>query len=296
MRRLVRVGTVVVAALALGLCGGCDQGQEPTGGQRRGAARPLEGKTLEVFVGSASKPATEEAIKAFKAKTGCEVYGSYGGSGDMLSKLKLAGRGDLYFPGSSDFMELARKEKLVDAATEKTIVYLLPAVNVPADNPKQIAKLEDLANPGVRVGIARPDTVCVGLFAVEVMVHNKLADRIRPNIVTNAESCAKTAQLAALGTVDAILGWRVFHYWNPGKIKTIMLDPEQIPRIGYIPIAIASVCEQPEVAQAFIDFLLSDEGKAIYRKWHYFATADEARKFTRPDTPVGGAWQLPEGW
>lgn len=261
-----------------------------------GEAKPLAGKTLELFIGSASKPATEEAAKAFEEKTGCRMRLHFSGSGAMLSQMKLTRRGDLYFPGSSDFMELAKREKLVVPETEKIAVYLVPAINVPVDNPKKIEKLEDLGKPGVRVGIARPDTVCVGLYAVELMLHNKVADLVKPNIVTNTESCEKTAQIAALGTVDAVLGWRVFEYWNPDKIKTILLRPEQIPRIGYISIARSVFCKQPEVAQEFVDFLLSEEGKAIFRKWSYLASVEEARKFTLPDCPVGGDWPLPKGW
>ncbi len=277
----------LAAAAALGLA---------TGGLAGDGDKPLAGKALELFIGSASKPATEDAAKAFEDKTGCRMLLHFGGSGAMLSQMKLTRRGDLYFPGSSDFMELAKREKLVVPDTEKLVVYLLPAINVPADNPKKIEKLEDLGKPGVRVGIARPDTVCVGLYAVEVMIHNKVAGAVKPNIVTHAESCEKTAQLVALGTVDAVLGWRVFQYWNPEKIKTIMLTPEQIPRIGYIPIAQSTFCRQPEAARQFVDFLLSKEGKAIFHKWHYLASVDEARKHTRPDCPVGGEWPLPKGW
>jgi molybdate transport system substrate-binding protein len=49
-------------------------------------------------------------------------------------------------------------------------------------------------------------------------------------------------------------------------------------------------------AQKFIDFLLSPEGKAIFQKYHYLMTPQEARCFTRPDTPVGGEYLVPEGW
>jgi len=293
--------SVLVAMAAVALVTSCSDEAKPPDAQSTTdttpqPAQPLAGKSIELFVGSASKPATEEAAEAFKAKTGCDVLLHFGGSGKMLSDMKLGKRGDLYFPGSSDFMELAKREKLVDADTEKVIVYLLPAINVPAANPKRIEKLADLAKPGIRLGIARPDTVCVGLYAVEVLIHNKLAGKVRPNIVTHAESCAKTAQLAALGTVDAILGWRVFHYWQPEKIKTIMLEPGQIPRIGYIPIAISTFSKQPELAQQFIDFLLSNDGKAIYSKWHYLASEADARKLTTPNAPVGGQWELPKGW
>ncbi|HPD16108.1 MAG TPA: molybdate ABC transporter substrate-binding protein [Planctomycetota bacterium] len=258
--------------------------------------RALAGKRLELFVGSASKPATEEAAKVFEEKTGCQMRLYFGGSGAMLSQMKLARRGDLYFPGSSDFMELAKREKLVVPETEQIVVYLIPAINVPADNPKKIEKLEDLGKPGVRVGIARPDSVCVGLYAVEVLTYNKVVDLVKPRIVTNTESCEKTAQIVALGTVDAVLGWRVFQYWNPEKIKTILLEPAQVPRIGYIPIAQSVFCKQPEVAKAFVDFLRSEDGKAVFRKWNYLTSVEEARRFTRPDCPVGGDWPLPKGW
>ena len=282
-----RLGVGLAAALGLAGLLGCGDGP---------GDKPLAGKTLELFVGSASKPATEEAAKAFEEKTGCKVLLHFGGSGKMLSDMKLGRRGDLYFPGSSDFMELAKKQGEVVPETEKLVVYLIPAINVPADNPKGIEKLSDLAKPEVRVVIARPESVCVGLYAVEVLIRNGLAEKVRPNIRSNTESCAKTATVAALGTADAVLGWRVFHYWQPDKIKTILLEPGQVPRIGYIPIAQSKYCEQPEVAKQFIDFLLSEEGKAIFRGWHYLTTVEEAREFVQADTPVGGAWKLPEGW
>jgi len=261
-----------------------------------GEALSSEKGALELFVGSASKPATEEAARWFEAQTGIRVNLHLGGSGKMLSEMKLSERGDLYFPGSSDFMELAKREKLVLEETEKIVVYLIPAINVPTGNPKGIHSLEDLTRPGLKIGIARPDTVCVGLYAAEIIEKNGLTQKAKKNIKTHAPSCAKTAQLISLNVVDAILGWRVFMYWNPDRIETILLRPDQIPRVGYIPIAISTFCEDRERAQSFIDFLLSDQGRGIYRKWNYLVTEEETRRFVFPGCPVGGTWDLPEGW
>lgn len=255
-----------------------------------------ENGALEVFVGSASQPATEEAARRFEEKTGIRLNLHFGGSGKMLSEMKLSERGDLYFPGSSDFMERAKEEGLVFEETEKIVVYLIPAINVPRGNPRGIRSLEDLIKPGVRIGIARPDTVCVGLYGVEILEKSGLSEKVRKNIKTHAPSCAKTAQLVSLNLVDAVLGWRVFTYWNPEKIETILLRPDQIPRIGTIPIAISSFCQDRKRAQSFIDFLLSDQGKTVYRKWNYIVAEEEARAFVLPDRPVGGIWELPESW
>jgi molybdate transport system substrate-binding protein len=253
-------------------------------------------RSLEVFVGSATKPAIEEAAQVFEKKTGVRVLLHLGGSGKMLSEIKLARRGDLYLPGSSDFMDIAKRETLVVPETEKRVAYLVPAINVPVGNPKNIRTLEDLARPGLRVGIARPDSVCVGLYAAEVLERAGLAARVRPNIVTHAESCEKVAQLVALGTVDAVLGWEVFHFWQPDKIDTVLLKPDQIARIGYIPIAVSSFSTQRALAEQFIAFLVGAEGQEVFKKWHYLTSIEEARKLTRIDAPVGGEWTLPAGW
>ncbi len=61
---------------------------------------------------------------------------TFGGSGKVLSQMKLAKQGDLYFPGSSDYMEKAKKDGDVIADTEAIIAYLVPAINVQAGNPK----------------------------------------------------------------------------------------------------------------------------------------------------------------
>jgi len=252
-----------------------------------------------IFAGSASKPPTEEVVRVFQEKTGIHVDVIFGGSGFVLSQMKLGKKGDLYFPGSSDFMEKAKKEALVFPESEKLVVYLVPSINVQKGNPKGIHSLKDLTRDGIRVAIANPEMVCVGLYAVEIIEKNLSPadkEKFRRNLVNYTESCEKTAVAISLKAVDAVLGWEVFHYWDPDRIETIYLKPDEISRIGYLPIAISKYTRDRSSAQKFIDFLLTREGKAIFQKYHYLMTPQEARRFTRPDTPVGGNYLIPEGW
>jgi ABC-type molybdate transport system substrate-binding protein len=66
-----------------------------------------------IFAGSASKPPTEEAATAFEKKYGVKADVTFGGSGYVLTQMELAKMGDLYFPGSSDYMEVAKKKGIV---------------------------------------------------------------------------------------------------------------------------------------------------------------------------------------
>jgi molybdate transport system substrate-binding protein len=254
---------------------------------------------LFIFAGAASKPPTEEAAKLFGQKTGISVRVTFGGSGFVLSQMKLSRKGDIYFPGSSDFMEKARREKLVFPETEKIIAYLIPAINVQKGNPQKIRSLQDLLKPGLRIAIADPESVCVGTYAVEVIEKNLSPaeqELFRKNLVTTVESCEKTANIISLKGVDAVLGWRVFEHWDPQRIETVFLKPQEVPRIGYIPAAVSTLSGDRALAERFVNFLISPEVKALFRRHGYLMSPEEAQKFTLPHTPIGGEYSLPDSW
>jgi len=256
-------------------------------------------ESLLVYAGAASKPPTEEAARAYEQKTGVKVDVIFGGSGYVLAQMKLAKQGDLYFPGSSDYMEKAKRDGDVLVDTETVLVYLVPAINVQKGNPHQIRTLQDLCRPGLRLAIANPEGVCVGAYAVEIVENALSLEEIaafRANIANYTSSCERTATAISLRQVDAVLGWRVFQYWDEARIETIPLPSEVIPRIGYIPIAISQFTRQQEKAQAFIDFLSGPEGQAIFSKYRYFATADEAMAWIGDVKPVGGEYEVPAHW
>jgi molybdate transport system substrate-binding protein len=260
---------------------------------------PAFSQELFVFAGAASKPPTEEAATAFEKKTGVKVNLTFGGSGFVLSQMMLGKKGDIYFPGSSDYMELAKKKDLVFPESERIVVYLVPAINVQKGNPKGVRSLKDLTKPGLRVAIANPEGVCVGLYAVEILEKNLKAEELvafRKNLVNYTESCEKTATAVSLKATDAVIGWSVFQYWDPDRIETIPLKKEEIPRIGYIPIAISKFTANRVLAQRFIDFILSDEGRAMFRKHHYFMSPDEAFAWIGQKKPVGGEYLIPAQW
>jgi molybdate transport system substrate-binding protein len=255
----------------------------------------LAGKEISVFAGSASKPALDEAASLFEKQTGVKVYITYGGSGSVLSQMELSQTGDIYIPGSPDYLVKAEKKKITDPTTTKIIAYLIPAINVQSGNPKNIQSLSDLAKPHITVGIGNPKTVCVGLYAIEILDNNDLLADVYKNIVTQASSCDNTATLISLKSVDAVMGWSVFHDWDPENIDTIYLKPDQITRLAYIPAAISTFVKEKEAAAAFIDFLTSAAGQEIFKKWGYDVTEDEARKYA-PDAEIGGEYQLPESY
>lgn len=256
------------------------------------AGPSFAGSTLVVFAGSASQPPLEEAAAEFREETGIRVALHFGGSGAMLSQIRLTGQGDLYIPGSPDYMDKALGFGAVEDSGA-IIAYLVPAILVAKGNPLGITGLKDLERKNLRVGLADPDGVCVGLYAVEILQANGMLDRIRPNLRGMVESCAKAAAMIPLSLVDAVLGWREFAAWNPDGMEAVLLGPDQIPRLAYIPAAVLRHAENRSEAEAFIAFLQSEQGEAIFRKRGYMTDEGAAREFA-PRARIGGSYTLPE--
>ena len=166
MKKLVLMVLIGVVLTAIG-CAGAESG------------------SITAFCGSASKPAMEEAAAAFEEETGIRVYLNFSGSGTMLSQMKISRSGDLYIPGSPDYMAMAEADGVIAPDSINIIAYLVPAVLVPEDNLESIYGLSDLARPGIEVGIGNPEAVCVGLYAVEILEFNDLLEECIQEFKTN---------------------------------------------------------------------------------------------------------------
>jgi molybdate transport system substrate-binding protein len=196
---------------------------------------------------------------------------SFGGSGTLLNQMTLEETGDIYMPGSDDYMDRAEEKKAVDPETRSIVAYLVPAVCVQKGNPKGIHSLEDLARPGMIVGLAEAGAVCLGDVADEILRNAGLEAQVKKNVITYAKSCDQTQQLVQLGEVDAVIGWDVFRHWAPEDIDIVPIAPKYL-RVRNIPAAIAVYSKHRREAQRFIDFLTSEEGKAIFSRHGYSVT------------------------
>jgi len=237
-------------------------------GNTASAAAPKKIR-LMAFVGSASKPPTQEAKTVFeKRHPNITIDMTFGGSGTLLTQMTLEKIGDIYMPGSDDYMDKAQKQKAVIPETRKIVAYLVPTICVQHGNPKRINSLADMARPGVTVGLAQAGAVCLGDVSDEILKQAGLEEQVKKNCLTYARSCEQTEQLLQLGEVDAIIGWDSFKSWAPDKIDLVPIPPKLV-RVRNVPAAVAVYTKQRRAAEQFIAFLTSKEGRAIFSKHGY---------------------------
>lgn len=255
-------------ALSLALTAGCARRPESGTGPTTKPVTQAEKASLMVFSGAANTPPLTELAKDFEGKANCRVDVTFAGSGTLLNQIDLEKVGDVYVPGSDDFMEKAKQKGAVDPGTEKLVAWLVPTINVAKGNPKGVKELKDLAKPGVRVCIADAKAVCLGGVAEEILKKAGLQESVKKNVATYALSCEEVENLVETGEVDAAIGWDVFDQWAPEKIENVPI-PKELAQRRYIPAAVVTYSKQKELAQQFVDFVSSEEGNSVYSKHGY---------------------------
>jgi len=246
-----RLGVLVAALSGLGLVSGL-----------AGA----DGGRLTVFAGAASQPATKEAARLFSEETGIAVDCTFGGSGTMLNQIRIEHFGDLYIPGSDDYMDKAEKESLVDPASRRVVCWLLPVICVPKGNPEHIGALGDLARDGIRITMGDPKSVCLGSVAKAAFEKEGIYEAVQKRIVTFASDCQQIANLIRMDEVDAAVGYDVFQRQSPDLMDAVPLAGAAAVNV---PASVVSFSKQKEAAQRFADWLAGPKGREVFIRHGY---------------------------
>ena len=246
---------------------------------------------LMVFCGAAFKRPVDEIVDVFQKKNRVQIYVNYGAVSTIFAQIQLTKRGDVFISPSEDFMEKGKKKGLIVGDSVKNLVYIVPCINVQKGNPKNIHALKDLTKDGLRVAIANPEIVYIGMLAAEIVDKSLSAqerDAFKKNVVTHAEDFNKLATLLVLKQVDAVIGFHFLEGWYPEKIETVKLTADELQRIGAGQAGIISFSQSRNLAQRFLVYLNSQETKAVFKKYHYFTSPTEAYSWIGAKKPIGG--------
>jgi len=260
----------------------------------------LASQNLMIFCGAAFKRPMEEVAVQWKKKTGTEIFLNYASVPALFSQILFSKKGDLLIVPSPDLMEKALTRKVVTRDSIKDFAYFVPAINVLKGNPKRIMGLGDLGRGEMRVAIGNPEIVFIGALAVEIfekcLVTQEERNQLRKNIVTYAEDFSKLAMFLILNQVDAIIGFHYLSEWYPDKVETVKLRVTQVQRIGSAQVGILNYSSNKQQALTFINFLLAEPSRSVFKNYHYFGTAEEAFKFIGARKPIGGEYTIHPDW
>jgi len=233
---------LVVLALAVTACGS---------GTDKAADQPHQ---LSVFAASSLTDAfTQLGTDFTAAHPDVKVVFNFAGSNDLVTQLQQGAPADVLATADTSSMDDAGS--LVGTprafAGNKLIIAVEPG------NPQHITSLADLAGKGLKVVLAAPE-VPAGKYAQEAL--GKAGVAVTP--VSLEVSVKGVVTKISLGEADAGIVYVTDVDAAKGKIDGVAIPGDQNVVATY-PVATVKDGTYPDDANAFLDFVLSDEGQKV---------------------------------
>jgi len=242
-------------------------------------AAAQESQTLTIFAAASLTDAFTEISDAFIADhPGVEIVFNFGGSSSLATQLVEGGApADLFASANARQMTVAQEGERI-AGKPMTFVKNRLVLIVPADNPAAIQSLRDLANGGVKLVVAAEgvpvrdytNTLLEGL-AADPAYGEGYRTAVIANIVSEEENVRQVSAKVALGEADAGIVYRSDVTPDINDQVIALPIPDRLNTIATYPIAITNDSANPELAQQFIDYLLSDIGQDTLVEWNFIS-------------------------
>lgn len=235
-----------------------------------------ESQTLTVFAAASLTDAFEEIATQFEAANpGVDVLFNFGGSSTLATQLVEGAPADVFASANARQMEVAQDGGRIEVEPEIFARNRL-VVAIPNDNPAQIESLADLANPSIKLVVAAAgvpvrdytDAMLEGLVENEEFGETYREGFIA-NIVSEEDNVRQVAAKVALGEADAGIVYLSDITPDIADVVTTLPIPDEVNTFATYPIAITNDAANPELAQAFVDYVLSRRGQATLVLWGF---------------------------
>jgi molybdate transport system substrate-binding protein len=221
----------------------------------------LDGKELNIYCGAGMTDPFQEIADAFQEQTGCTMNVTFANAANIQTQIETTQEGDFFIAGSKD--EVERVSEYVDSQTD--LVKHIPVLIVPESNPKGITCLADLAN-AEQLLLGDPESTAIGKVAKKALTDAGLWEQLNESgVITNTTTAPQIATALANEQGDAGIVWKE----NVTEGVSIVDTTDMDPYVKVIPAAHLTFSEDQEAADAFLDFLLSDEAYDIWAKYGY---------------------------
>jgi molybdate transport system substrate-binding protein len=260
-----RVFVALFAALVLSISAGFAQSPE-----------------LTVFTAASLTGAFGEIGEIYENETGIHVAFNFDGSQALRTQLENGAYADLFASANMKQMNAVRESGLMNNSSVAIFTKNKLALIVPKDNPANIRNLTDLARPGIKIVMGTKD-VPVGDYALQIIARlgNDSAygpdyeTEVMANVISQETSVSYVVTKVALGEADA--GFAYVSDVTQDMISKIdkIVIPDEYNIIAEYPLGMLMESKYPGESQAFMDLVMSDEGRAVLEKYGFAPVESE---------------------
>jgi len=233
--------------------------------------------TLTVYAAASLAESFTEIARCFEAEhPGVKVVLNLASSQQLSQQLGQGAPADIFASANTKEMDNAIQATRVADGSQRAFAHNKLVVIYPKDNPAGLDKLQDLANPGLKLVLAAKE-VPVGKYTLDfldkasqdVAFGATFKDDVLKNVASYEENVKAVLTKVALGEGDAGIAYLTdISQANAGRVGRLDI-PDALNSVATYPIAVVSDTLQPELAQAFIQLVLSAQGQEILAKYGF---------------------------
>lgn len=257
MRRSLFAYCLVLLVAITGCAFGAPDRQDETG-------------EVVVFAAASLTEAFGDLAHQFESEhPGAEVVLNLAGSQQLAHQLSQGAPADVLASADEEQMAAAIQADRVKPGSQQIFAYNELALIFPANNPAGLRTLSDLARPGLQLIMAAPE-VPAGRYAAQFLdaagadpgYGPIFRERVMDNVVSYEENVRAVLSKVRLGEADAGIVYRSDLTDEAAQDVGQLAIPEQLNVQAAYTIAPLEDSQNADLAETFIQFVLSDQGQA----------------------------------
>ncbi|HKA82312.1 MAG TPA: molybdate ABC transporter substrate-binding protein [Acidimicrobiales bacterium] len=263
LRMLRLLAVVSVPALMFAACGDDDDDDAGSTTTEAPAQESAQGD-ITVFAAASLTDAFTELGSTFESDNpDASVEFNFGASSALREQILAGAPADVFASANTSNMD-----QVVDggaAANPQNFVTNLLEIAVPAGNEAGVTGLDDFANANLLIGLCAEEVPC-GEFGREALANAG----VTPSIDTNEPDVRSLLTKVEAGDLDAGIVY-VTDVMAAGDTVEGVQIPADDNVVATYPIAALTDAANADTADAFVEFVLSDEGQEILQSYGFDA-------------------------
>jgi len=228
-----------------------------------------DSKEITVSAAISLKNAFEEIGKLYESKTKTACVFNFGASGDLLKQIAGGAPVDIFASAAKKDMDEADSQGLTVADTRADFASNSVVLVIPADAKTGLNSFEGLNFAGIKkIAVGNPKSVPAGRYAEDVFNFYNILASIKDKFIYT-ENVRQVLDYVARAEVDAGVVYATDAAARSKEVKVVAAAPEPSHKPVVYPSAVVKGSKNEAGAKAFIDLVLSDEGRAVLQKYGF---------------------------
>ncbi|MGC8230176.1 molybdate ABC transporter substrate-binding protein [Pseudobacillus badius] len=261
-----KIWLLIAACLLLLAAPGCS-GSKQTADDS--AAAPKEQTELFISAAASLTDALEQLKTSYESQhPEVTLTFNFGGSGKLAQQIKQGAPADVFLSASQQDMNTLQEKKLIQTDSRQEFAKNTLVLIANKDHSPDVSSFEKIDPKQItHLAVGEPESVPAGRYTKETLEHLQLWAPLQSKLVLGSDVRqvltyveSNNADLGIVYSSDAQMS---------DKVKVIAeAKPEWHEPIVY-PGAVVASSEHPQAAQAFLDYLTSEQGKKILKTYGF---------------------------